>query len=318
MILAVSSPRDDHAGAVMGELASLGATVSLLDLAAFPRQMRLAFAYDGTSRRKAALILPDSSELDFASCHVVWWRRPGLFELHPEIRSDVHRQFAYTECAEAFAGLWHALDAFWVNPIASDEVASHKLYQLRVAQEVGLNVPETLVTNDPTQARDFVARHGSEQIVFKSFLALEQAWRETRVLRREEVGLLDNVRYAPVIFQEYVPADVDLRITIVGDEVFASAIHSQETNYTADYRMEMAQARVEAQQLPVEIEYKLRRFMERLGLVYGAIDMRRTPEGQYVFLEINPSGQWLFMEERTGQPITAAMARLFVTYDIDL
>jgi glutathione synthase/RimK-type ligase-like ATP-grasp enzyme len=317
MILVVSSHGDDHAEAVLGELAKLGATASLLDLTAFPRQMRLAVAYDGTSRRNAALILPDSSALDLAFCRVVWWRRPGLFELHPEIHSDVHRQFAYTECAEAFAGLWHALDAFWVNPIASDEVASHKAYQLRVAQEVGLRIPETLITNDPAQARDFVARQRAERTVFKSFLALQQAWRETRVLKRDEVGLLDNVRYAPVIFQEYIPADVDLRITIVGDEIFASAIHSQETNYRVDYRMEMAQARIEAERLPVEIEHKLHRFMERLGLKYGAIDMRRTPDAQYAFLEINPSGQWLFMEERTGQPITAAMARLFATHDVD-
>ncbi len=129
------------------------------------------------------------------------------------------------------------------------------------------------------------------------------------------MALLDNVKFAPVIFQEYIPADVDLRITMIGEQIFPAAIHSQETEYKVDFRMTMEKARFEAVELPPKVVRMLRELMKRLGLVYGAIDMRRTPKGEYVFLEINPAGQWLFVEERTGQKISDALADLLAAHE---
>ncbi len=106
-----------------------------------------------------------------------------------------------------------------------------------------------------------------------------------------------------------------MRVTIVGDRIFAAAIHSQETSYKVDFRMDMANATVEPVDLPTRVEKKLHALMRRLGLVYGAIDMRLTPSGEHVFLEINPAGQWLFVEQHTRQPIAAEMARLLVEHD---
>jgi glutathione synthase/RimK-type ligase-like ATP-grasp enzyme len=112
-----------------------------------------------------------------------------------------------------------------------------------------------------------------------------------------------------------VPAQVDLRITMMGEHVFAAAIYSQETSYTVDFRMDMDAGRVEAFEMPGGVIERLRALMERLGLVYGAIDMRLTPDGRYVFLEINPAGQWMFIEHRTGQPMTEAFVRLLMERD---
>jgi glutathione synthase/RimK-type ligase-like ATP-grasp enzyme len=119
---------------------------------------------------------------------------------------------------------------------------------------------------------------------------------------------LDAVRIAPVIFQEYVPAEVDLRVTIVAGDVFAAAIHSADTDYPVDFRMSIGQAQVEAAALPAEVVGQLHALMARLGIVYGAFDLRRTPEGEHVFLEVNTAGEFLFIEERTGQPITDSLA----------
>lgn len=271
--------------------------------------------YDGTHGRSLLLCLPDQTELSLADCKVIWWRRPQPFTLHPEIQRTSHRTFTYNECYEAFSGLWQAHDAFWVNPPPRDEAAARKAYQLRIAQEVGLNIPTTLITNDPDRARDFIAAQGYEKTVYKAFSATEQEWRETRLLKRNELALIDSVRYAPVIFQEYIPAEFDLRVTVVGEEIFVAAIHSQETSYKVDYRMAMADARFEAFRLPPEVEQGVHALMVKLGLVYGAIDMRLTPDGRYVFLEINPSGQWLFIEERTDQAITASFAQLLAAHD---
>ncbi len=218
--------------------------------------------------------------------------------------------FAANEANEALSGIWHSLDAFWVNDPGRDQIAHRKAFQLSVAQDVGLRIPHTLITNDPAEARAFVDARGYRSVIYKSFSATQRDWRETRLLRPEELDLLDNVRYAPVIFQEYVEAVYDLRVTVVGREIFAVAIHSQETEYKVDFRMDIASARIEAVALPQEVERGLHALMARLGLVYGAIDMRLTPDGRYVFLEINPAGQWLFVEQPSGQPIADAMARL--------
>jgi Glutathione synthase/Ribosomal protein S6 modification enzyme (glutaminyl transferase) len=124
--------------------------------------------------------------------------------------------------------------------------------------------------------------------------------------------MLNRVQYAPVIFQDYIDAKADIRITIVGEEIFAAAIYSQETSYKVDFRMDMGNARVEEIQLPQSVSDKLLKLMNRLGLMYGAIDMRQTSDDRYVFLEINPAGQWLFIENRTRQPISDRVARLLI------
>ncbi|KVL88732.1 hypothetical protein WT02_14975 [Burkholderia stagnalis] len=202
-----------------------------------------------------------------------------------------------------------------MNEPARDLVAQRKPYQLKVAQDVGLEIPDTLITNCPSAVREFTCRHGASNVIFKSFSATDNEWRETRILRDEELELVDNVRYTPVIFQRYIEADVDLRITVIGNQIFTAAIHSQQTSYKFDFRMDIAHARIEPVALPKNIEDRVLELMRRLGLVYGAIDMRRTPDGRYVFLEVNPAGQWLFTELPTGLLISQAIARTLCAFD---
>ncbi|NML32757.1 MvdC/MvdD family ATP grasp protein [Paraburkholderia antibiotica] len=313
MILILSTPRDEHAQVVMAELMKLDAPAMLLDLSDYPQRSSFSMKYE---RHGLALELGCSEGgLDLDDCGAVWWRRPQWPEISTAIVRDTHRNFAVNECTEALHGLWQSLDARWINEPARDLFAQRKSYQLKVAQTVGLEVPDTLITNCPDAVREFVMRQGMGNVIFKSFSATEAEWRETRLLREEEMGVIDNVRYTPVIFQRYIEADVDLRITVVGDEIFAAAIHSQQTSYKVDFRMDIAHARIEAVSLPPDVARRLLDLMRYLGLVYGAIDMRRTPDGRYVFLEVNPAGQWLFTELPAGLPISCAIARKLREFD---
>lgn len=309
MILTISFPEDDHAIAVGRELRTLGAEWRLFDLASFPLEASLALAYGRDGARSLLLRLPGSTGLRLDHVAAVWWRRPGRFLLDP-ILGEAHRHFAHLECLHAMQGLWQALRARWVNPPAQEQAASRKTWQLAAAQEVGFPVPRTLVTNDPARARAFLAERGRRPTVYKAFGATESAWRFTRLVGREERHLLDTVRHAPVIFQEYVLAERDVRATVVGGRIFAAAIDARRTSYPLDYRADLARAQVEPCQLPPKVERLVRRLVRRLGLVYAAIDLRRRRGGEHVFLEVNPSGQWLGFEARTGQPITRAVARL--------
>lgn len=311
MIVVVSHPADDHAVGVLGALERAGHPAVLVDTARFPSQASVSQRFgDGPPRWE---VRDGGRCIDLSDCRAAWWRRPQAFALHQGIDPEV-APWAYSECHEAVAGMWSALPARWVNPPSLDEAAHHKPYQLAVAGEVGLSIPRTLITNDPGQARAFVDEMGAERTVFKTFLASETHWRETRVLRQEELALLDRVALAPVIFQEYVTAEADVRVTVVGDRMFATEIRATTGGYGIDYRMDIAGATFTPTDLPAATERGLRALMERLGLVYGAIDLRRTADGD-VFLEINPAGEWRFIEERTAQPITNAMADLLASLD---
>ena len=304
-VLILSSVTDVHAHAVMTELAARGAAAEIVDLGDFPTRLRVSMAYRGGSRQ-FRLRRADGGELDLSAVHAVWWRRPQPFRLAPDIKDANAQRFALSEASTAFQGLYQSLNAFWINEPARDAVASHKPYQLTLAQELGLEIPETLITNDPGEARAFWRKYPGE-VIHKQFIALPETWRETRRLNEDEQKLDASIAHAPVLFQRHVPAIADLRVTVVGEQVFAAATDVSAALYPQDVRMNL-DTRYHAHDLPEETAGRLRALMRRLGLVYGAIDLRLTPERRYVFLEINPAGQFLYIERATGQPIAQALA----------
>ncbi len=312
MILVVSHRADEHARAVLATLRRQGAPARLLDVSRFPTELSVTIGAGGEG--DGPILAPRRGRpLRLDQVRAVWWRRPQPFVLHDELRGGKRRIFAWREAREAFAGMWQSLDVRWVNHPVRDEAAAHKPWQLALAGRLGLQVPRTCITSDPRRARAFVERLRPGRAVFKSLQATRADWRPTRVVGARELERLEVLRYAPVIFQEYVEAGADVRVTAVGRRLFAAAIHVADLEDPADFRPGYDRARVEPLRLPGELSARLRRLLSALGLTYAAIDLRRDRAGRYHFLEVNPSGQWLFVEERTGQPITEAMARLLAT-----
>ncbi len=208
--------------------------------------------------------------------------------------------------------MWSCLDAVWVNDPDRDEFASRKMYQLKLASELGLRVPRTCITNSPEQARSFIAANPGG-VIYKPFGGTPETWRETRLVRTEDLELLDCVQTAPVIFQEAIGGGCDIRVTVIGNQLFPAQILARESAYEFDFRIDSSNAPTSVHVLPDRVVQQLLSVMSRLGLHYGAIDLRLSPEGDYVFLEINPAGQWLFVEYATGQPISEALAQYLAT-----
>jgi hypothetical protein len=310
-ILVVSFEGDKHTRAVMAALRRRGAPATLLDLARYPRDLRLTLSYDSAGRdfRLEGLA---RRPLRLDEVAAIWWRRPKPFVPHREMRGELRRLFCYRECREAFEGLWRSVNPRWVDPPERVEAAEHKPWQLALAQRAGLTLPRTCITSDPEQASAFVDGLKPCRAVFKALSAARADWRETRIVRPEERRRLGLVRYAPIIFQEYVEG-VDVRATVVGRRVFAAEIDARATRYPADFRMDLDRARVEPTRLPAAVERAILRLVRALGLSYAAVDLRRDEHGRHFFLEANPGGQWLFVEQRTGQPITEAVASLLAT-----
>lgn len=313
MILVVSYPEEEHTALVTGHLARAGREVTQIDLSDFPAKCAME-AHWCNEENPNFLIEHGGGEVDLNAAKAVWWRRVRPFEVDASISQEQHRAFAHSETSQAVHGVLDSLQCPWINPREADAAAHHKPYQWTVARQLGLKLPRTLVTTQMQAAREFIEAIGTGKVVFKAFLASIQEWRETRLVEQEDIDRLELVRYAPVIFQEYI-SGVDLRITMIGESIFAAEIDARNTSYPVDMRMVVGEGKVSAVTLPDRIQTQLRNLMRRLNLVYGAIDMRRTDDGEYFFLEVNPAGQWLFVEQRTGQPIARALADLLCTLE---
>ena len=314
-VLVLAPVDDEHAVAVAEEIRRRGGEVDVVDLAHFPELASVTMRFECCAGCRRAHLQVGSGTIALDRVGAVWSRRPH----HPAVTEAMvrpsHRAFAANETHEALGGVWPMLDAGWINDPAADDRAQHKGFQLGVAQDLGLEIPNTLMTNDPDEALRFVDALGYRDVVYKTFSSTQDEWRETRLLRDDELELLPLVRHAPVIFQRYVPARFDIRATVVGDQVLAAAIHSQDTDYPVDSRIDIGHARIEPIELGPELVTSLLDLTGRLGLVYGAIDLRRTPDGIDVFLEINPAGQFLYIEAATGLAITSAMAEALLALD---
>lgn len=272
----------------------------------------------GERERSARIRTGDGREVDLSRVRAVWARRNGQFTL-PEGLSRGQREFVRNECASALLGIYSMFsDAAWMNDYFDEIRSVNKLWQLAVARDVGLRIPETLVTQDPQAAREFCGRH-PDAVICKAIGQSGHVPRDEEQdgaviyanrLRGIDDDAFESIRLAPTLLQRYTEKDIELRVTIVGARVFATAIESQrsersredwrryDTDRTPYYRFD----------LPDEIESRLLRLMRRLNLQYGAADLILTPDGEYVFLEVNPGGQWGWIEGMTGHPIDESIA----------
>ena len=246
----------------------------------------------------------------------VYFRQP----VTPDVSADVFesdRVFVRREAKELLRSLWRLIDSGkWLNHPKNLWLASNKVEQLTVAQRLGFNIPATCVSASEPTVRRFIETCEGRVIckaVKHGFL------RQGRVVQvattqRIEPEFLDTLcDYAPVpmIFQEEVAKAFDVRVTVVGGRIFATAIHSQEHPETAvDWRLwdvHDFDLRHEAIRLPSRLDELCWQITRHYDLRYAAIDLIKTDRGNYVFLELNPNGQWAWIEQKAGYPIRDAL-----------
>jgi hypothetical protein len=328
-IVILTEPYDGHLPAVAQHLQQRGVPFVVFDNAQFPVEAHLALTCSetGTLRHSLVVLGEPRLTLDMAEISAVWDRRPGAPIVDARIADPALRGYIQRECSHFLHDVWHTLPCFWV-PGTPDLVqrASYKVTQLTLAGRLGFEVPPTLVTNNPEEFVDFYRRYAGRIIskpfyyntVYPSPDTEKDFWgMHTRPVTAHDVGFATSLRFCPVIVQAYVPKCVELRITVVGSEIFACEIHSQVTYRTKhDWRRyDLAHTPHYIHDLPPEIGERCRLLVTMLGLCYGAIDMVLTPDGRYVFLEINPSGQFGWIEDITGLPISAAIAQLLAAHE---
>ncbi len=318
LVLILTNTRDDSTDPVIDHLRSMNQPFVRFDTENFPADDLLTIKANG--REITSKLICSSVHLDTASIKSIWWRRPMSSRIQTEVHPG-HMQFIQDESEIALWSLYSLLsDIFWMNhPLVGSRLLEHnKLYQLKIASIVGLKTPRTLLTNDPQDVLNFVIEQGGSaamKIVKGNFFLKknkdEHLFVFTQRISEETVkSHFDEIRMAPVMVQEYIPKSVELRVTVVGEKVFACAIDSQNSERTKDdwRRYDFDNVKHSPHNLPLDIQNKLVALLRFWGLGFGACDLILTPSGEYIFLEINPNGQWYWIEQLTGMPIAKAIA----------
>lgn len=322
MILALSNERDGHFQYVKEKIERMGEKVVLCDFSQYPADIGIGFEINGNGED----VHFELGGLKFTGREIrsVWNRRKSQPTAPTGLKNEKVKEYIAHESQFFIDSLPQILNVLWVSKPDAISVASRKPHQLMVARKIGFQIPLTIIGNSQPQTRIFLDSL-NDKIAVKTLgvphISVQTETEEDALIlynrckdKSELLPLMENVRNCPAIFQQYIKKEFELRITVVGNKVFPCAIYSQQSERTREdwRRYDIPNTPHKIHNLPADIETKCITLVRELGLMFGCMDMIVTPDGEYVFLEINPNGQWLWIERLTDMPIGECLAEMLV------
>jgi glutathione synthase/RimK-type ligase-like ATP-grasp enzyme len=305
----IIAPTDDiHALTVAWEVEQLGRSCIILNLADFPVCWKISMTVRDGAGHDSCLQMADGQYLNESAISGVWWRRTRAFKIPAQVMDRNHRDFCAAEASALFEGWIYSLGELVINPLAAELAARRKPYQLGMAARSGIKIPRSIITNDRAKVSEFVADGHAAPLIYKTLTPTSWQVTETRELDEQAKANLHLVDVAPVIFQERIDGGPDVRVTVVDDEIFAAEIVATHPEAYLDWRLDPA-IEPAKHALPDSVAASIMKLHRLLGLRFGAYDFRIDGNGNYVFFEVNPAGQYLFVEISTGQQISRAIAQ---------
>lgn len=269
--------------------------------------------YIGSSGQQRQIFTQDGRHIDLEKITAVWFRRA----IQPISLSDspkAERIFVSGEYRHFWNGLILDADVLWVNHPHYVYLAEHKLLQLRVALEMGFRIPETLVARSPKLLREFVQNVGPAicKPIFHGRFVDSAGEYSVYTRRVSKEDLLDDeaLEACPLLVQEEIPRQADMRVTFIGNNCFAARIFCED-QFVIDWRRPDAGVSYEIAEIPHKIQSKCEAMMARWRLRYAAFDFIEASNGDWVFLEVNPTGEWAWLEECLGFPMRDTFIDLF-------
>ena len=314
VLIVTKSDDNECVDMVTRALERRGARAFRFDTDAFPGEVDVRVHLDGATRHVE--IARGGETLELGTLTAAWYRRLAVGKGIPETLERQVRAASVEESRRVVFGALASLACFVMDPWVRLRLAETKQLQLELARALGLDVPRTLVTNDPAAVRAFYDECRGRIVtkMMASFAVLEDGQEKvvfTTPLAPADLEALAGLRLCPMTFQEQVEKARELRVTVVGRRVFCAAIDSAALERSkTDWRREGVALldRWEACELPADVEARLLALMDALGLNYGAADFIVTPDGRHVFLEVNPAGEFFWLERQNGLPISEAIA----------
>lgn len=317
--LVVTSCFDPHADAVVAALATRGVEVIRLNAEDWLSTHTVSWQF--CQNQSTSFTISDHLARQVsipAGVCAGYYRTPARVAPHVDTGSAAGQSFSSCESAAFLDSLYSHDGIRWVSAPHLIRRAEAKVPQLELAMSLGLRIPRTLVTNSPQDAYRF-AKDLDFDVAVKPLMTSDVEGDGTmheiytrRLARADVEDHIESVRLAPTVLQEYVQKATEIRVTFIGCDTFATEIDSQsvegaETDWRQVNPFAVPHRPIS---LPESLIAVLRRFLNHYGLSFGAFDLIKTPNGDYVFLENNPNGQWYWLEVLTGQPMAASMARL--------
>jgi glutathione synthase/RimK-type ligase-like ATP-grasp enzyme len=310
MILILTEKNDAHANALIKKLDEDNIPYFRLDLDTKSLEKTII-----TFKNKLWTINTAVGEVALDKVKCIWNRRTFVQLMLNEQNKDYKFNIWKNEWNKTLLGMYFYLkDVKWLNYYRKNHKAENKYFQLQVAEDVGFKVPDYLLSNNKKEILEFGKKH--DKIVLK---LLNQEF--YKIANRQYVGFYVNVipyekllefceeEENPIFLQKYIEKDYEVRYTIVGDEHLVCKIDSQKSDIAkTDWRRyDLANTPHSIITPPNDVKNKVQILMKEFDLIFGALDFIVAKDGSWYFLEINPSGQYLWIEDLTGLKITDAI-----------
>lgn len=255
------------------------------------------FTYEGRS-----IALEDISS--------AWYRRPTFFT---EEQDDKARQLSLDLERNAIQhAFWNIIpEEAWLSSPRNIQNAERKITQLILAQELGFTIPETLLTTSWESVNDTLP----SPIIFKPSYGMFYDKSGLKILYVSPISNDPNTLPVssnpfPGFWQPYIRKNREWRITIVGDHSFDAAIYTDDSAKDDWRRHQLNSQRVvfKSEVFPDSTKKKCFQYLGKLGLKFGAFDFIEDESGEIIFLECNANGQFGWLEDELGFPISQAIA----------
>jgi hypothetical protein len=303
VILVAGGLADAVTELVCARLEDCGYPYRLLDLGFYPSGYEVSWCWQRSGVE--GYIAGDGWKLDLDEISGVYVRYLGVDgRALPSAAEPPWAPAMYFEYDSGLMALFDELPCPVVNRVGGGMSNSSKAFQALLVRECGLSTPPTLVTTDRVEVHRFYEECEGE-VIYKSLSGIRSI---VRRLRPEHLDRLELLRHGPAQFQWFVPGD-NVRVHTVGEHIFASLVHSEAVDYRYGAR-EGHDVAMEPTVVPAAVARACVRLARRLDLLLAGIDLKRTPDGNYYCFEVNPSPGFLYYEQHTRQPISAALADL--------
>ncbi|NJR64385.1 MAG: hypothetical protein HC772_02130 [Leptolyngbyaceae cyanobacterium CRU_2_3] len=298
-ILILGNSEDAHAVHLKDALTQAGAEVNYWDTQLFPTQLKLSWQ-PGTPI--GSLTLPGGHKLSLQNIHSVFWRSFSGVHI-PLLEDPTQQRIALNDSMSTLRSLIQSCPARWVNSWQAYQFHKEKPLQLNKVQQLGIKIPDTLISNDPEAVSQFCQTQA--KVIFKPVYGGAHTQFVTEA-HLEPQRLHLALKLSPVTLQAYIPG-TNIRSYVIGNAVYSAEIRSQSVDFREDEGAELIPVA-----LPEAIRQQCLAIAKALMLEWTAIDWRLQSTGEYVFLEANPSPMFLHFEQRTGFPITAELLKLLM------
>ncbi|MFC9253002.1 ATP-grasp ribosomal peptide maturase [Amycolatopsis thailandensis] len=311
-VLILAPERDFTADRMVKALEDRAAPVARVDTAWFPKRASIEARL--RNGRWVGTLSAGGRTIALEGLRSVWYRSPSAFDFPAEL-SPTERNWAMSETKLGLGGVLASLPVKWINHPSRNADAAYKPVQLVTAARCGLSVADTLVTNVADSVREFASERETVTKAFGAAAIIEEGGRKTTFTHRLDAGDLADLRGIEVAahqFQRWIPKAHEARVIVVGNQVFAAGIYAESAETYLDWRNDYSELSYKRLEPPPDVVTGIREYCVVFGLTYGAFDFVIRPDGEWVFLECNSGGQYGWIEDAIGAPITDALADLLV------